>query len=98
MHKSRPIFLKSCISYTAYQEVCIHSGYIYIVLLQVHYYSEALLTQHGYCVGVYTPKRHRQLRVKELPKVPTWLLEREPMAIRTKGDENTIEPPCPTIG
>jgi len=25
---------------------------IYIATLQVHYYSEALPTQHGYCVGV----------------------------------------------
>ena len=25
---------------------------IYIAPLQVHYYSEALPTQHGYCVGV----------------------------------------------
>src|SRR6218665_2915414 len=24
----------------------------------------------------FTPKRHRQLRVKDLPKVPTWRLER----------------------
>src|SRR6218665_952647 len=43
--------------------------------LQVHYYSEDLPTQHGYCVGVGTPKRYRQLRVKDLPKVPTWWLE-----------------------
>jgi|SRR6218665_1752882 len=25
----------------------------------------------------FTPKRHRQLRVKDLPKVPTWQLERD---------------------
>ena len=48
---------------------------IYIAPLQVHNYSEALPTQHEYCVGVNTPKRHRQLRVKNLPKVPTWWLE-----------------------
>src|SRR6218665_3090066 len=30
---------------------------------QVHYYSEpeVLPKQHGYCVVVFTPKRHRQL-------------------------------------
>src|SRR6218665_3957199 len=50
---------------------------ISIVPLQVHCYSEALLTQHGYCVGVSTPKCHRQLRIKDLPKVPTWRLERD---------------------
>jgi len=26
---------------------------------------------------ILTPKRHRQLRVKDLPKVPTWRLERD---------------------
>ena len=45
-----------------------------IAPLQVHYYSEALPTQHGYCAGV---SRHRQLQVKDLPKVPTWRLERD---------------------
>ena len=40
----------------------------------VHYYSEAHPTQHGYCVGSLTPKRHRQLWVK---KLPTWRLVRD---------------------
>src|SRR6218665_2278183 len=31
--------------------------------------------QHRYSVGVNTPKRYRQLRVKDLPKVPTWRLK-----------------------
>ena len=31
--------------------------------------------QHWYCVRVNTPKRYRQLWVKDLPKVPTWWLE-----------------------
>src|SRR6218665_2831059 len=44
---------------------------------QFHYYSEAFPTGHGYCVGVDTPKRHRQLRVNDLPKVLTWWLERD---------------------
>ena len=30
---------------------------------------------HSNCVGVKTPKRCRQLRVKDLSKVPTWRLE-----------------------
>src|SRR6218665_1798465 len=25
----------------------------------------------------FTPKRHRQLRVKDLPKIPTWRLKRD---------------------
>jgi len=28
--------------------------------------------KHWYCVGVNTTKNHRHLRVKDLPKVPTW--------------------------
>ena len=30
-----------------------------------------------HCVGVYLPKRYRQLQVKDLPKVPMWRLERD---------------------
>jgi len=58
---------------------------ISIAPLQVHYYSEALPTQHGDCVGV--PKCHRELRVK----VPTWRLERDSNPW-TKGDESANEP------
>ena len=50
---------------------------ISIAPLQVHYYSEVLRTQHRCWVRVNTPKRKRQLRVKDLPKVPTWRLERD---------------------
>ena len=38
--------------------------------------SEALPTTAIDTVRVYTPKRYRQLQVKDLPKVPTWWLER----------------------
>ena len=31
--------------------------------------------QHWHCVGVNTPKRYRQLWVKDLPHVPTWRKE-----------------------
>ena len=49
---------------------------ISIVPLQVHYYSEVLPTQHGYCVGV--SRRSAQATAsKGLPKVPTWRLERD---------------------
>src|SRR6218665_210823 len=47
---------------------------ISIASLQVHYYSEALPTHHEYCRS-FTSKHNRQLRVKDLPKVPTWWLE-----------------------
>jgi len=41
------------------------------------------------------PKRHNQLRVKDLSKVPTWQPV-EPAILRTKGAESTNEPPRPT--
>ena len=57
-------------------EHVIHSGYF--SPLQVHYYSEALPTQHGYILcRSFAPKRHRQLWVKDLSKVTTWRLERD---------------------
>ena len=34
--------------------------------------------QHWYCIGVNTLKRYRQLRVKDLPKVPMWQVGFEP--------------------
>src|SRR6218665_2568121 len=42
---------------TDYHWFFIHSDHFYstsiaIALLQIHYYSEALPTQHGYCAGV----------------------------------------------
>ena len=39
--------------------------------------SEALPTTAIDNVGVYTPKHYRQLRVEDLPKFPTWRLERD---------------------
>ena len=58
----------SCISF-------IHSA-ISIVPLQVLYYSEALPTT-PHTVSEFHAEAHRQLQVKDLPKVPTWRLERE---------------------
>src|SRR6218665_2357777 len=66
---------------------------ISIAPLPFNYYSEALPTQHGYCVVVSRRSAlHRKLRVKDLPKVPTCRLERE-STLRTKADESTNEPP-----
>jgi len=45
----------------------------FLFFVQVHYYSEVLPTKHG----IALPKRHRQLRVEDLPKVPTWRPERD---------------------
>src|SRR6218665_3383397 len=44
---------------------------ISIAPLQVHCYSEAVPTQHGYCVGV------SRRSAKGNCKVPTWWLERD---------------------
>src|SRR6218665_3751264 len=61
----------------------IHSGYFYSAS-SVRCYSEALPLAariHHDTAGIlyrsFTPQRHKQLRVKDLPKVPTWRLERD---------------------
>ena len=64
---------------------------ISIAPLPVHYYSEALPTKTMSViiknrVGVNKPKRHRQLRVKDLPKVPTQRLEWD-TNLRPSGDK-----------
>src|SRR6218665_1882199 len=45
---------------------------------------------------VYTPKRLRQLQVKDLPTVPTWRLERDSNP-RSKGMDYTYESPHPIV-
>jgi len=50
--------------------------------------------QHWYCVGVNMPKRYRQLRVTNLPKVSTRRLEWDS---NLQPSEPTTEPPRPTI-
>src|SRR6218665_3332034 len=67
---------------------------IYIAPLQVHYYSEALPTQHGYCVGV--SRRSAQATASEGLAHGPYVVTRagfEPTILRTKGDESTKEPP-----
>src|SRR6218665_1460457 len=71
------IFLRTQLNSTVWILMTSFIQAISVAPLQLHYYSEALLTQNGYCVRVsrcqsLKPKRHRQLRVKDLPKVPTW--------------------------
>src|ERR687897_366278 len=73
--------LHVCIQYT----VCtLYSAYVCMYVC-VYFYSASsspllLRSAPDYsndtaCVGVNTPKRHRQLRVKDLPKVPRQRLE-----------------------
>src|SRR6218665_1054110 len=54
----------------------IHPGYFYSassgrILLRGAPNTAPILCRN------FTPKRHRQLRVKDLPKVPSWRLERD---------------------
>jgi len=44
----------------------------------------------------FTPKRHRQLRVKDFRKVPTWRLQRDSKPRPSEGIESTNVPPRPT--
>ena len=70
---------------------------ISIAPLQVHYYSEVLPTQHGYCVGVSAKAPHATAS-EGLAQGP-YVAARaglELVTLRTKGDESTNEPPHPT--
>src|SRR6218665_1928821 len=66
VHKRPTLFIHSFI----------HSGYFYSassrrLLLRGAFDTARILHRS------FTPKRHRQLRAKDLHKVPTWRLERE---------------------
>jgi len=54
----------------------IHSGYFYRASLSPLLLISAPITSRILCRS-FTPKRRRQLRVKDLLKVSTWRLERE---------------------
>src|SRR6218665_2241380 len=54
----------------------IHSGYFYSTSSSPLLNRGAPDTARILCES-FTPKRHRQLRVKNLPKVSTWQLERD---------------------
>src|SRR6218665_841362 len=63
----------------------IHSGYFYSASSSPLLLRSAPDTSRIPCQSL-TPKRLRQLRVKDLPKVPTWRLKREsnPLPFRRK--------------
>jgi len=54
-----------------YYNSLIHSGYFYSASPSPLLLRSAPDTTRILCRS-FTPKRHRQLRVKDLPKVPTW--------------------------
>ena len=67
---------------------------ISIAPLQVHYYSEALQTQHGYCAGISC----RSATVSEGLAQGPYVVARagvEPMTLRTKGFDSTNAPHMP---
>ena len=55
----------------------IHSSYFYSASFKTTH-SEAHPDTARILFRSFTPKRHRQLRVKDLLKVPTWQLKRDP--------------------
>src|SRR6218665_1234715 len=64
---------------------------ISVAPLQVHYYPTAIPIR----AAVNTPKRYWQLRVKDLVKLPTWLLEWD-SSLRPSGrTESTTDAPRP---
>src|SRR6218665_333242 len=71
-----------------------------IAAVQVHYYSETLPTTTRMLGRNFTPKRHRLLQAKDLPKVSSvgYVAARpgfEPTTLRTKGDESKTDSPRP---
>ena len=68
---SLPLFLHSFI------HSFIHSDHFYSASSSSLLFRGAPDTARILCRS-FTPKRHRQLVVKDLPKVPTWRLERDP--------------------
>ena len=69
----------------------------YIALLSAWAFQKRSRLQHWqwYCVGVNTPKCHRQLQVKALPNVLTWRLEWDSNMRPSgrKAPNPTTEPP-----
>src|SRR6218665_1225896 len=70
---------------------------ISIAPLQVHYYSEALLTQHGYCVGVSRQSATSNCELRTCPRSLHGGKSRfKPTTLRSTGIDSTNEPPRPT--
>ena len=64
-------YLQSCVD-------LIHSGYLYSTSSSPHLRGASDAARIGLLYRSFTPKRHRQLRGKDLLKVPTWWLEQDP--------------------
>ena len=77
----------------------IHSSYFYSVSSSPLLLRGAPDKARILCPN-FTSKRHRKLWVKDLPKVPTWLLEREsnPWLFRWKMSTLPMYQPRPILG
>src|SRR6218665_2334123 len=72
-------------------------GTIYIAPLQVRYYSEALLTQHGYCAGVSRQSATGNCELRTFPRF-LYVAARvgfEPTTLRSICFDSTNAPPRP---
>src|SRR6218665_2614384 len=72
----------------------IHSGHFYSTTSSPLLLRSAPDTARILCRS-FTPKCHRQLRVKDLPKIFTWRLERDSNLQPSERGESTNEPPGP---
>src|SRR6218665_963500 len=73
----------------SHQHSFIHSDHFYSVSSSPLLFRSAPDRARILCRS-FTPKRHRQLQVKNLPKVPTWRLGGfEPMTLWLKGIDST---------
>ena len=94
-------FLWNLLIYTLlsimHQATEIHSGYFYSASSSPLLLRSAPDMARILCRN-FTPKHHRQLWVKDLPKVPTWQLEREldPWPFRWKSSTQPMRHPRPT--
>src|SRR6218665_827326 len=83
-----------------YKMISIHSGYFYSPSSSPPLLRGAPDTAQILCWS-FTPKRHTQLRVKDLPKVSTWRLEQDsnlrPFRQKATHLPNGNEPPHLTI-
>src|SRR6218665_523348 len=78
-------------------DVFIHT--ISIAPLQVHFYSEALPTQHGYCAEVSRRSATGNCELGTCRRVPIYVAVGagiEPTTLRLKAIDSTNAPPRPT--
>src|SRR6218665_2416177 len=70
---------------------------ISITPLQVHYYSEALPTQHKYCAGISRRSATGNCELRTCPRPYVAARARvEPMTLRTKDVDSTNAPHTPS--